>query len=345
MQAKLDVIKQAAREFEQMQGQMDNSVSQLGRFSSKYGDITSVANYMDEIRRMQTLLDTSAVQLGQCGHVLMSISELYSATEKKITDYCDGVPRKVLQKGLEDSGTGAALAGGMSGNSLLWLSGDWDNLLEANDDLLKIIKEPLDNVKKLLDIPEELLGDEEFLKDFRDILGDIKDEHFLKVADFISKGKELVEHWQQGDVNGVEKDIKGFAKSVIKEASGLSGIDGGVYIDWGLNMGKGIADGMQQIIEDPSVGTIAGTAWNTLVGSYVDAVWSAGTKLGATGLKVLYGVTGNQFDQNDYDTAMDFLKGVIGECASGVFNTAAQVGKNMLDGTQSFVASWFQKLF
>ena len=63
MQAKLDVIKQAAHEFEQMQGQMDNSVSQLGHFSSKYGDITSVANYMDEIRRMQTLLDTSAVQL------------------------------------------------------------------------------------------------------------------------------------------------------------------------------------------------------------------------------------------------------------------------------------------
>mgnify|MGYP001775796316 FL=1 len=29
MQAKLDVIKQAAHEFEQMQGQMDNSVSQL----------------------------------------------------------------------------------------------------------------------------------------------------------------------------------------------------------------------------------------------------------------------------------------------------------------------------
>ena len=337
MWVKTDGLQQAANAFSQMQGQLDNSVSQLGRFSSRYGDITSVAARLGEVQRVRQQLELQAGQFGQCGQVLRNVSDLYQNTEQKIVNYCDGMEQTFSYNTAYGAGQSAA-------NTVSWVGPDLDDLLDANSDMLKIIKEPLSNVKELLDVADVLFGTAEFLEEFKDLLDDMKGSSFLKIADYINKGKKLVEHWNQGDADAVEKDLTGFLKKGAKKLSGLTGTEGGVYLNWGVNMGKEFAEGMKNITENPSVGTIAGTAWNVTLGSYADALWESGTDLGATITKVAYGLAGAEFDQKDYDLAMDYLKGVIQDCTSGTINMMLDTGSKMWQGAQ-MAASWFRNLF
>lgn len=337
MQVKTDGLQQAANAFSQMQGQLDNSVSQLGRFSSRYGDITSVAARLGEVQSVRQQLELQAGQFGQCGQVLKNVSDLYQNTERKIADYCDGMKQTFSYSTVYGAGQSI-------GNTESW--GEWnlEDFLEANSDMLKIIKDPLSNVKELLDAADELFGTDEFLEEFKDLLDDMKGSKFLKVADYINKGKKLLEHWNKGDADAVEKDLTGFLKKGAKKLSGLSGTEGGVYLNWGVNMGKEFAEGMKNITEDPSIGTIAGTAWNATIGSYADALWESGSDLGATITKVAYGLVGAEFDQKDYDMAMDYLKGVIQDCTSGTVNMMLDTGSKMWQGAE-MAASWFRNLF
>lgn len=97
MRVKTDGMQQVANAFSQMQGQLDNSVSQLGRFSSRYGDITAVAARLGEVQSVWQQLELQADQFGQCGQVLRNASDFYQETERKITDYCDEIGRQILQ--------------------------------------------------------------------------------------------------------------------------------------------------------------------------------------------------------------------------------------------------------
>ena len=336
MRVKTDGMQQVANAFSQMQGQLDNSVSQLGRFSSRYGDITAVAARLGEVQSVRQQLELQAGQFGQCGQVLRNAFDFYQETERKIIDYCDGMEQTFSYNTAYEKGQSA-------GNTVSWTM-DLDDFLEANSDMLKIIKEPLSNVKELLDVSDELFGTDKFLEEFKDLLDDMKGSKFLKVADYINRWKKLIEHWNQGDVDAVEKDLTGLLKKGAKKVFGLSGTEGGVYLNWGMNMGKEFAEGMKNITENPSVGTIAGTAWNVTLGSYADALWESGTDLGATGLKVAYGLVGAEFDQKDYDLAMDYLKDVVRDCASGTINMMLDTSTKIWNGTQT-VASWFQNLF
>lgn len=98
MRVKTDGLQQAANAFSQMQGQLDNSVSQLGRFSSRYGDITSVAARLGEVQSVRQQLELQAGQFGQCGQVLRNVSDFYQETEKKITDYCDEIEQTLWRQ-------------------------------------------------------------------------------------------------------------------------------------------------------------------------------------------------------------------------------------------------------
>ena len=172
---------------------------------------------------------------------------------------------------------------------------------------------------------------------------DVSGKAIFDVAGYIKDGKTLVNALVDGDWDKLgdlfkkyeKKGTKHVIKGVVsEEAIKALGATYGIYIDLGQNIGENLADGVWEVIREPSAASAAKIVWGVTGGALVDT----GIGLAEDVLDFTYSLLGKDFDKADFHEAMDYLGNAI---VDGVADTCVTAW-NGIKTVSKTVASWFK---
>lgn len=207
---------------------------------------------------------------------------------------------------------------------------------DFEDPIYKVLKEIYSGMGKVEDYSEILESlNSGFLKDFmsevhelaEEFKDTLKEDKVFQILGYIYDGLDTIKAWTGGDVDKVEslaeKYIKKGIKAGTKEFIGVAGNTKSVYIDLAWNFGKNAVEGIQQMNENPSIGSLASLVWDMTGKTFVDT----GVNMASEGIEFVYGLLGKEFDKEDFEECMDFLGKVTMESlASFVENPVQKIG-------------------
>lgn len=356
MEVKLNILESSSESYLRLRQRLNNSAQELGSIASSYRDITSVGSKVGRINSIKSKVETYAVRCGSFSQALERIEVLYQECENRISDECDGVRRisadtttsmqdmldiakkvgAVLGGSLGAAGIiGGVTSGGFGGGSggggfrgsgsawdTFWSSGLTGNLEDFIGDLadFKSTSGRLESVLEYIDY----FGGSELAEYF----GKIGGNGIFDVAGYLDDYDELVEAWNSGDADGVRDLIDKYAKKVAGKVVPGSGLVGNIYGELAWNFGSNLGDGILEFIEEPSFEGACEVIWNSTAGAF----WETGTDLGKDVLQLWHTLTGTEFDEADYDMAMDWLGNAITDTVAGAANALIDVGGQVIEG-------------
>ncbi len=317
----MNVLTGSSESYLRIKKSLGESAQELERIASSYRDITAVAGKIGQINSAKTRVQTCSARCGSFSQAIERIEGLYRQYETRISDECDGVRRLSVDAGASVQNikeTAAKVAAMLGSGAVLGAAAVSSG--ELQDGTLGALDSS--GVEKLRDIRSAKGKLGTFLEYFDHITGgnigevfkDVTETDFLKAAGYLDDYEKLTEAWASGDADTVENLLEKY----IKKGTGAlllpsSGIVGDMYIDIGWNIGENITESANAFREDPSFSEALDMVWNSTAG----AVWDTGTDLGKDAMELWHSVWGTEFDEADYDMAMDWLKNFVSDVALG----------------------------
>lgn len=358
MQVKLNVLNESANEFGYLKTQLESIAEELNRIISKYGDITCFQTYANQMHKERKSIQEQGKYCGQFKAALEGIRNIYEQCESGIIDKCEevqgqSIEAEVVQENL--SGLSVEMSellksGKGTENTELYMYSD--EVL----DMLKDMKSQMGTIEDISEIYAMFGGESEFVKVLGEYAEKVGGLNILKTAGYLGDCSSIVEALESGDTEKIEKLLVKYGKKgmgkLLKSATGVSGITGSTYISLGVNAGENLIEEVIELYEEPSLGSLAGAVWGVTGG----AMWDAGAELAKDGLELFYAIGGKEFDEADFDMAMDFVGNAMESLVEGVADGIAGIGAAAMDTAAGIagaawegvcnmgktVASWFE---
>lgn len=218
-----------------------------------------------------------------------------------------------------------------------------DYLLESPVSILSEIKSGMGNIDKLTDI-YSLFSDSEFMQTLGDYAGEIGKDPILKVASYLDDGKDLIDAIASGDTDTLESLIEKYSKKGVQFVTGFKNPFSSIYLDIGWNIGENAVESGQKFAKDPSLDNLLSLGWNVTGGALIDA----GQSLASETLDFVYGLVGADFDEQDFNNAMEYLGDSIVETCEWVGGKIGEgivaVGDAIIDGA-SAISDWWSSIW
>lgn len=346
MKVQFDTLRESENGFASLKTRLHNNVSEINQIITKYRDIESFANHVSQMYAVRNQLWEAGKLCSQFRNALCSIRGLYDECEGHIVERCEEVRTFAVSPDLEAgqmAGGGAAALGDSSGTGeTSFLDGERAvlGILDAAD-TLKDVKSQLGTIEDLSEIIELFGGENEFAQ----ILGEYADEigkaDILKASGYMVDGSKLLDVLENGNTDALESLLLKYGKKgatkLLKTTSGVEGFTGATYISLAVNAGENFAGEMKEFVESPSLGALAGAVWGATGG----ALWDAGAEVAKDGLDLVYTIFGKEFDESDFDAAMDFVSEGLETIVESAGNVVEMVGTAVIDGAVEVAgAAW-----
>ena len=348
MHVRLSRMESGKESYRNMKSQMRNSASQVESIASKYRGISCIDSRLGKLASIREEIKTCADQCGQIEAVLSTVTYLYDSCENRIIDRLEGVRpiNAEIPSGMQTTMDLSMLLSGYESGEVS--ESELTELFTALFGPVEVIDDWSANAK-LIGKWADLFGDFKFtkyLKEYADLIGK---GTIFDIAGYLDDSKDLIEALNKGDLEEIEKIAQkwgaGFInKSLYSGGSVLKGIEGGVYLDFAWNLGKDITEKGSEFLQDPSIGSLAGFLWESVVENYGQAIWKEGTKLASGTISLVSDLVGWDFDEDDFNDAMDFLGGAFEDVYNDTKEAVAYAGEQIWNGISS-AASWFCSLF
>lgn len=310
------------------------------------------------IRAAQLRISNDSNNILQLRSALATINDKYSSCENKLFLVSNSNELFIAATNIADS-----LSHFINSDSI-GLTPDWiENMpytsiatlagLSVSDsyewilDKLTSGKSNISNIRDLSELGWLFTGNEN-LQEISKSFKEMGDNSVFKTAGYLDDGLDLIDAINNGDLDALESLADKYMKQGVKYLTGAKGATGAIYLDLGLNMGKNFAESAQAFTEDPSLSTAFDTVWSVSAGAFLDT----GFGLAENTLDFVYGVFGADFDNEDFNEAMDFLSGALHDVTEAavvtVVDTATEIVETIGSGVAAIgetVGSWFKKLF
>ena len=270
------------------------------------GQIEAMVQTLDRV--CSSFISTDQMITKQAGDIQYTADWILTAFA---TGMAAPLPLSVFN-GLDMTDKISEVFGGTGGNSTPF---PLDYLVENQVAVLSEIKSGMGNIKDLTNI-YSLFSDSELMQTLGDYAEEIGKDTVLKVASYLDDGKDLLEAISSGDADTLEELIEKYAKKGVQVATGFESSFGSIYLDLGWNLGENAAESVQSFIEEPSLDSLLSGVWNVTGGTFIDA----GKNLASGTLDFLYGLVGADFDEQDFNNAMEYL----GDSIVGGLNWAGE---------------------
>ena len=222
-------------------------------------------------------------------------------------------------------------------------------------DMLKNMKSQLGTVEDISENYSMFGGESAFMKILGEYAEAVGDLNILKTAGYLGDCSNLLEALEGGDADKIEDLMVKYGKKgmgkLLDSATGVGGITGATYVSIGVSAGENFVEEIKEFNAEPSLGSLAGIVWGATGG----AMWDAGAELAKDGLDLVYTILGKDFDEADFDMAMDFVSNAmetlvedvangIGNIGTAAVDAASGIAEAVWDGACNIgktVASWF----
>ena len=361
MQVKLNELSNSADQFRTLKIQLDNNAEVLEHIIAKYRDLTTFNRYISQIYTVRNEIFEEREHCEQFRTALDSIRNLYEASERRIVDRCEGVKTtsvKVDVTVADLTNVSAAVSGVMQGTGATEVF-DIEEMHKASLEGMSAIKDieaSLGFVGDFSEIYELFGGENKFIELLGEYSEEIKKLDVLKSVGYVADSFNLIDALNNGDADKVEKLLvkygeKGIGK-LLKSTLGLDGFTGALYISIGLNAGKNLVEEITEFQADPSLGSFAGIIWGASGG----ALFDVSADIAKDAMDLVVTLTGNEFNEEGFDMAMDYLSDeiemVVESVGDGIEDGIKYVGDTITGFVDSAwdgicnagetIASWLQ---
>ena len=353
MEVKINVMESSSDSYLRLRQQLNNSALELENIASAYRDITCISQKTGQLNSVKAQVQSCASKSGSFSQALERIRALYQEYESRISDECDGVRRILadIPTGVQNvsdvavkltavMGGTAAAGAAVTGAAGAGIQGiDLDAVTGSGaTDTLGDMKSTTGKIEGLLEYVDYFSGG-----NAAELFDEINENGILKVAGYLDDYDDLKKAWESGDADGVKEVLEKYLEKAAGKLTDVPGVGGSIITDLGVNIGKNVAESWNEFIEEPSFDTAWDFAWDSSAG----ALWDTGTGVTKDLFSLIYPIFGQEFDEADFDTAMNWLEGTVSGAVKGTVENFVEgaekvgevIGKGLVAVGET-IASW-----